>query len=128
MEWYVIYYRRPDVNFWWSKRMNPDYRHVELWRPTRFGPESDDVLWTVMRPTFEFLEVETTLDAAPPWLRYPEVVTAWQKVQTFGRRSQFLIGPPTCVEFTKSALGIRNFWIRTPFQLFKFIEATRQQR
>lgn len=126
MTWYVVYYKRPDVLNWWSKHLAPGFRHVELWRPTQFGPTSEDVFWTVVRPTFEFLEAETTLDPTPPWVKYPDVTTS-QLVTATRRensiRDYFFAGPQTCVEYVKAALGIRNFWIRTPYQLYKFIAA-----
>lgn len=124
--WYVVYYRRPDARRWWGRYLAPGFHHVELWRPTQFGPTSEDVFWTIVKPAFEFLEAETTLDPTPPWVKHPWVtctqhVTATRRINSI--RDSFFLGPQTCTEYVKAALGIRNFWVRTPYQLYNFIAA-----
>lgn len=82
------------------------------------------MLWTVVRPTLGMVEVETTLDPMPPWVKHPWVTTSQHVTATRlegSVRDYFFMGPQTCVEVVKAALGIRNFWIRTPFQLYNFI-------
>lgn len=121
-EWFVVYHHRTPY-FSFTKWLKPGFRHVELARPYRFGPGVNDVVWHHLLPKFELLDVELSLDPTPPWVRCPDSTV--QKV-TVARplgsvRSWFDIGPLSCVEVVKMALGIRAFWVRTPWQLYQYI-------
>jgi hypothetical protein len=122
-EWWVVYHRR-DAARWWGKFLHPDFRHVELARPLYYGPNLSDVAWLYMFPTYEMLDVELCYDPTPPWVKCPQ--STCQKVVASRRlgsmRSWFDIGPTTCVEVVKLALGLRAFWVRTPYQLFNYIK------
>jgi hypothetical protein len=122
-EWYVAYFHR-EAYYWFTKYLKPGFRHVELVRPWQYGPKPTDVLWLQLFPTFETLDVDLCTDPRPPWVRFPSVMV--QKVTTVrplnSVRSWFDIGPPSCVEVAKAALGINAFWVRTPWQLFKYIQ------
>ena len=122
VEWFIVYHRRDAVH-WWGKFLHRDFRHVELARAISYGPGLSDVAWLYLLPTYEMLDVDLCVDPRPPWVKCPTSVC--QKVVATRRlgsmRSWFDIGPTTCVEVTKMALGIRAFWVRTPRQLFKYI-------
>lgn len=121
-EWWVVYHRRDAVR-WWGKFLHPGFRHVELTRALPYGPGVSDVAWLCVLPTYETLDVDINYDPRSPWVKCPTSVC--QKVvatrQLGSMRSWFDIGPTTCVEVVKLALGIRAFWVRTPYQLFKYI-------
>ena len=121
-EWWVVYHRRDAVR-WWGKFLRPDFRHVELARALPYGPGISDVAWIYLLPTYELLNVELCSDPRPPWVKCSG--STCQRVVATRRkgsmRSWFDIGPTTCVEVVKLALGIRAFWVRTPYQLFKYI-------
>lgn len=121
-EWYVVYFHRvPYYNF--SKYLKPGFRHLELAKPIYFGPGLQDVAWQHLIPSFERLNMELSVDPRPPWVRCPG--STIQKVTVVKPdckiRSWFDIGPPTCVEVAKMALGINAFFVRTPWQLYKHI-------
>lgn len=122
LDWYVVYFPRTP-HFWFAKHLKQGFRHVELARSVQYGPNPEDVIWLHVLPTFETLDVEVALDSTPPWIRCPDATC--QRVRVVHRlgavRSWFDIGPPTCVEIVKTALGIRAFWVRTPYQLYKYI-------
>lgn len=40
-------------------------------------------------------------------------------------RAPWVFGPVTCVEAVKAVLGIRAFWVWTPFQLYRYIRSGR---
>lgn len=121
-EWYVVYHDR-NPYYWFSKWQKPGFRHVELARPIYYGEGADDVAWIHVLPTFEMLDVELSTDPRPPWERCSDSTV--QKVtamrQLWSVRSWFDLGPTTCVEAVKWALGIRSFWVRTPWQLYRYI-------
>lgn len=122
-DWYVVYHARTPY-FWFAKHLKQGYRHVELARALQYGPGVSEVAWIYLLPSFETLDVEFTTDPRPPWVKCPgsvcQKVTA---VRPLGKvRSWFDIGPPTCVEIVKMALGIRAFFVRTPWQLYQYIQ------
>lgn len=121
-DWYVVYHHRIP-HFRWAGWLKPGFRHVELARPIYYGPGLNDVVWHHVLPTFEMLDVELSTDPRPPWVKCPgstvQKVTASRPYWKV--RSWFDIGPITCVEIVKFALGIQAFWVRTPWQLYQYI-------
>lgn len=121
-DWYVVYHDRIPYRRVF-KYLKPGFRHVELARPIYYGPGVDDVAWIHVLPMLEMFDVELSTDPRPPWVRCPDSTV--QKVTAlrplWSVRSWFDMGPPTCVEAAKWALGVRAFFVRTPWQLFNYI-------
>ena len=121
-EWHVVYHHR-EYQRWWGRFLKPEFRHVELARALPFGTEPHEVVWLQVLPTYEMLDAEVCTDSRPPWVRCP--TSTVQKVTVARRlgsiRSWWDMGPPTCVDVAKMALGIRAFWVRTPYQLYRYI-------
>ena len=124
VEWWVVYYPRTP-HFFWTEWLKQGFRHCDLWRAERFGEAPDQVIWLRLRPTFEMLECFLEFDPTSPWAKHPGATA--QKVEVFSKpgkvREWFTIGPPSCVETCKNALGINSFWTRTPHQLYQYIKA-----
>ena len=122
IEWWALFYPR-QPHFWWARWLKQGFRHCELMRPHYYGPELKDVLWLVLRPHLELLENHIEFDPTPPWIKYPGVTIV--KVQLIMKpwkvRQWFFVGPFSCVEICKAALGINKFWMRTPRQLYKYL-------
>lgn len=80
-------------------------------------------MWLHILPTFEMLDAEVALDPTPPWTRCPEsTVVKVTASRPLGHvRQWFHLGPMSCVEIVKNALGINAFWVRTPYQLYRYI-------
>ncbi len=123
--WHVVYLETPAPRFW-KPFLERGFYHVQLWREERFGPDVNDVMWLVIDPGLECAFAHVVMDPTPPWVAQPneykvqcvETLTSAQRV-----RDWFHVGPVTCVELAKAFLGIRAFFVRTPFQLFKYIRA-----
>jgi hypothetical protein len=122
-EWTVVYYPRLP-HYFWAKWLKQGFRHCELWRPYRYGEGVRDVAWLRVTPTFELLEAEIDFKGEPPWSRIPGCTVQPVKVlsKAYKIRQWFHFGPMTCTEFCKAALGINNFSMRTPWQLYKYIK------
>ena len=120
--WFVVYHRR-DWTRWFFRGLKPGFQHVELARPIYYGPGVNDVAWIHVLPMFEMLDVEIATDPQPPWVRCPQsTVQKVTAIRPTGKvRQWFHIGPFSCVEMVKTALGINSFWLRTPWQLYKYI-------
>jgi hypothetical protein len=118
-----VYYPRTPY-FFWTEWLRQGFRHCDLWRAERFGPDISNVVWLRLRPTFEILESYIEFDPTPPWVKHPGATV--QKVQVLSKqykvRQWFAFGPPSCVETLKNALGISSFWVRTPYQLYNYIK------
>lgn len=121
-EWYICYFPRVPV-YWFAHLWKQGFRHVELARPFQYGPGIEDVMWIHVLPSSAMLNVELSTDPRPPWVRCPGIVI--QKVTAVTPettvRSWWDMGPPSCVEVAKMALGVRAFFVRTPWQLYKYI-------
>ena len=123
VEWWVAFHPRTP-HFFWAAWLKQGFRHVEMFKPYYYGPTLRDCVWLVFRPNFEILENHIEFDPTPPWERYPEATFVRVKVlvKSWRVRQWFHFGPPSCVESVKNALGISKFWIRTPYQLYKFLK------
>lgn len=121
---YVVYHCRENVR-WFFRGLKYGFQHVELAQPIYYGPGLSDVAWLHTLPTFETLDVELVTTPDPPWVRCPastvQRVTAMRPLGSV--RQWFHIGPITCVEAVKWVLGINSFFVRTPWQLFRYIQA-----
>lgn len=97
--------------------IKPGFRHVEVWKNTRG-------IWIRIDAAMEYADVEA-YELSPFVLTHESLTPTFLRVQRaapHGRlREPFHIGPLTCVELVKSYLGLRRFWIRTPFQLYKYL-------
>ncbi len=122
-EWTLVYYPRVPY-FFGAAWLKQGFRHVELWRAQPYGEAPDQVVWLVLKPSFEGLESFIDCDPTPPEKRASGITV--QKAQVLSKlgkmRSWFFIGPPSCVEIAKDALGINSFWMRTPHQLYQYIK------
>lgn len=123
VEWRLVYYPRTP-HFFWAGWLKQGFRHVELWRAQSYGEAPDQVAWLILKPSFEILESYIDYDSTPPEKRTQGVTV--QKVQVLSKfgtvRQWFHIGPFSCVEVAKYALGINSFWMRTPRQLYQYLK------
>lgn len=91
----------------------------------------DGFNWLVVNPRADYLDIAIadTCDYHRPKLINVDIATAIVGVTTQPRqcrlRSRWFVGPITCVEYIKALLGIRAFWIWTPWQLYRYVRAHR---
>jgi hypothetical protein len=115
--WLVFYDRPHRYPFWrWLK---PGFKHVEIWRLDRGA-------WARTDPCLEFTVTEVHLQ--PPWEMLAEPGQTFLRVMRLVKRGKvrepFMLGPVTCVELAKAAIGLRASWVRTPYALYKYLRKT----
>lgn len=119
--WHVIYMNRA-VDYWWARRLKDGFQHCWLAKPVSYGPELTDVMWLRIDPCLPFVHADVFFQAQPPWvLDHSMTVQRVSCARPMTVRDWFSVGPPSCVEIAKAFLGIRKFWLRTPWQLYQFI-------
>lgn len=104
------------------KLLKPGFAHCEVWRHFR-------EVWLRCEPCLEMAELEVYAD--PPWkLVLPELRPTFLRVQRsvpYGKvRDVWQFGPCTCVELTKAFLGICAPFVRTPYQLYRYLKKNEQ--
>lgn len=122
-DWYVVFTDREN-EYWWNRWLQPGFQHVQAWRSYRYGTQPNDVMWLRVDPFAALTVVELVFDVLPPWYRDPSMNVIRTRVArtALKLREGFSIGPFSCVEHVKALLGIRSFWLRTPWQLYKYIK------
>lgn len=124
VSWSVVFMNRANVR-WWNALLKPGYQHVQLWRSIQYGAHNDERFWLVVDPGLEHVDTRIDWDPQPPWERDPSVTVMQVNAAVRANRVRdwFFLGPITCVELAKAHLGICSAWIRTPWQLAKYLRA-----
>jgi hypothetical protein len=98
----------------WDRWLQPGFKHVEVWK-------HNGLFWLRVNPYVEHADV--TADYGPPWVSLaafsPTVIHVRRAVPANKPYDLCAFGPQTCVELAKAFIGLRNFFVRTPYQLYK---------
>lgn len=118
----MVYQTSPDRR-WWTRFLKPEFQHVQLWRPIRYGPLVSDQFWLLIDPGMECVVTETVFRPDAPWITTPGMTVQRVVASCMEKRVRnwFFFGPVTCVEIAKAHLGLSSLWIRTPHQLHQHI-------
>jgi len=116
-ELYLVYEDR-NPGFWWQRFLKKGYKHV-------YAVHYDGFFWIKTDLTIGYLDIEVlpvhdraTIKTVLKGKSKHQYVKAWRKT-----RYRSIFAPWSCVEAMKALLGIRAWWILTPYQLFKYCEA-----
>lgn len=120
---WVIFSGQCDLR--WLKILKPGFRHC-------FVLINDGQRWVSIDPLSSYTDiqihhhVEVSFDL-PQWLegRGHKVISATIN-KNHKKPAPWMMA--TCVESIKRILGIHNFFLFTPWQLYKFLEKTKQQK
>ncbi len=122
VQWYLIF-TPAKTRRWWDRWLKPGFNHVYAMRWDGFN-------WLIVNPRSDYLQVEnsavcdhTLRDVAIG--KATAVMGVLCEVPEGTLRSRFFAGPVTCVEVLKSLLGIRAFFVFTPWQLYKYARSRR---
>ncbi len=110
---YVVFTGRADLA--WLRLLRPGFRHC-------FVVIQDGSHWLSLEPLATFLDlvvqpVPSEFDL-PAWYRERGFLVVPARLDRSHRRPAPW-GPFTCVEVVKRALGLRDRWVLTPFQLYR---------
>lgn len=114
---WVVFRNTPERPRWHLRGLRDGFRHCDVW-------VRDRGVWVCMEPYFEFPALRA--HTADPWdvvdkALKPTFVRAQRVVRLGSLTTPWLLGPLTCVEAVKLALGVRAFWVRTPHQLYQYL-------
>lgn len=98
---------------WWRLFTRKGFRHCVVVTPIIIGDLIDDPLWLSIDSLACWMDVRVTVfppdvpdDAMVLWFR------SWRPRRYIGR------GFITCVSVAKAVLGVRAWWVVTPYQLY----------
>lgn len=107
----------PDDGKWYMKPLKDGFKHVELWI-------NDRGVWIRMDPCYEFPTFQAHLvepeDFFPAEWK-PTFVRVVKDLPLGVLPQLWACGPLTCVDAVKAGLGERLPFVKTPFQLYRYL-------
>ena len=120
-DWYVVF-KGSNLKHWVMRWLNPDFRHVYMVR-------EDEGIWLIINRAEAATIVKTELVEDYPHIRQlcPNTVILPVTVRIKTDVYQWHLGISSCVDVCKGLLGIKDFWVWTPYQLYKRITRCQTQ-
>lgn len=118
IDWHVCF-NEGDRPSWMDRWQKPGFHHV-------YAARWDGAQWIVFQPnlaTFEIRAVRLLQSHHKARILKGKSVYVTAAPPTTRNRVPWFLGPVTCVEFVKHLLGIRAWWILTPWQLYRYLES-----
>lgn len=114
-DWYVVF-TGSKLDNWLMRWLNPDFKHVYM-------VKEDDGLWVIVNSSNAYTSVTTELIDSYPHIRLlcPNAVILPVRTRINPSNYQWHVGINSCVDVCKGILGIRRFWIWTPYQLYRYL-------
>ena len=120
-DWWIVFGRSRESH-WWNRYLRQDFQHC-------YALRFDGYNWILFHPGVAVTEIDVLAFTGENDL--PEILKCSQATRvvrvtlfktTQGLRIPWLFAPQTCVEQIKTLLGIRGFWILTPYQLYQHLK------
>ena len=114
-KWYIIF-RKTTLKHWVFRWLDPEMQHVYAVKESPGGE-----FWIVVDAKNSVTEVNLLSKIDYPHIRClePDSVILSIKAIIDPESYRYTFCVFNCVEVVKSLLGIRSFWVWTPFQLYK---------
>lgn len=123
---WVVFYSPPCNGSWWSKRLNKGYGHC-------LTIQWDGFMWILTNHALDHTAVRTLpVEDFQDVKKYIEQFHkgeyfSWVHVNTLldsdrFMRLKWLWTPYTCTELVKATLGIEDYFIWTPYQLYTYLQ------
>jgi hypothetical protein len=116
---YAVVFHSVKREGWFWRMLKPGFQHVQIWLSLTEGQ------WVQLDGCLEGLFV--TPRETAPWFEVEAdegvtILTVQRPPLPAKVREPFHIGPITCVDLAKAVLGIRAPFVRTPYQLYKYLK------
>ena len=114
-DWYVVF-TKSKLNHWIFKLINPDFQHCYM-------VKEDMGLWVIIDSNNSSTTVRTELVDDYPHIRVlcPDSVILAVTTRIRADKHKWHLGINSCVDVCKGVLGISNWRIATPYQLYRWI-------
>ena len=114
-DWYVVF-TQSKLNHWIFRLLNPDFQHCYMVR-------EDYGLWVIVDSHSSYTEVRTELVEDYPHIRLlcPNSVILPVSVKIRANAYKWHLGINSCVDVCKGVMGISNWRIWTPYQLYRWL-------
>lgn len=114
-DWYVVF-TTSKLDHWMFRFINPDFQHCYVVR-------EEHGLWLVLDSNNAQTTLRTELVDDYPHIRdlCPNSVILPITAKIDANKFKWHIGFNTCVDVCKGALGISNWRITTPYQLYRWL-------
>jgi len=113
-EKYYVIFEDSSLDDWRLKWLKPNFSHVLLAKKSVNG-----YFWIIISPKNGNIVLEMISDCDLNDYYPKAVVVPFKSI--IHDKPQVKICLSTCVEVAKAVLGIRKWWIITPYQLYKYI-------
>ena len=119
VEEYYVVFDTAHFDYWFSKRMKKGFTHCYAIKKSKGG-----YFWHIINPTRGSLELNLVPIEDYPTIRDcvgygPTIVSVKAIIDT--QRFRGTICLFNCVEVVKALLGIKDMWLWTPYQLYKYL-------
>ena len=115
-EYYVIF-KKDGYPSWFNRFLHPSFRHVCIACKSDYGNlwmVSDSMGGNIINSLHPMIDIREL---------FPDTVVMKFK-SILREKPQILPCIPSCVTFIKTMLGIRDFKVITPYQLYRYIRKT----
>ena len=118
---YYIIFTNSQHKHWLLKRLKKKYQHVFAVKKSVGG-----CFWIIINPLISYTYIDIVPVLESPHIRTllidPENSVIVPVTATIGEKERHTFCIINCVEIVKSLLGIRAFWVWTPYQLYKYLK------
>lgn len=126
VEKYFLLYRDTDKPRWYDKFLQPGFQHVSVLFYDGFFWHSLEQDWSGISMrlvvTLEGIAFNQMQDITKYYKAAGFTVQEVKKRQDENKtRVPFLFAPQTCTEVAKAFIGLRKWWLFTPYALFNFL-------
>ena len=113
-DWYIIFVES-DLDHWLIKRLQPYFQHCYAVKESPGGE-----FWIIVDSKHCYTDVRIESKINYPHIRALAPDGVILKVRAIIRpENRWTLNVFNCVEVCKSLLGIRAFWLWTPYQLYR---------
>lgn len=113
--WYAVF-TKSTLKHWLSRWLSPDFAHVKM-------VKEEEGLWLIVNSMNSFTHYSVELVQDYPHIRMlcPNAVILPVTTVINPLNYQWHLGIHSCVDVAKGILGVRGFFIWTPYQLYKYL-------